>query len=71
MNENILKKFAPPTTNHLSRIYFELAKLGARALGEKRPWLYGNVKDAEDILALALQMSRYDPRLFLFFYPLL
>lgn len=64
MIREILKKFVPPTLNHLSRIYFELSKLGALASGERKPWPYGPVIDTESIFAIALQMSRYDPRLF-------
>ena len=64
MSKDILEKFIPPTADHLSRMYFELAQCGALALGERKSWPYGKVQDKEGILVLALEMSRYDPRLF-------
>lgn len=54
--------FEPPTTAHLSRMYFELAKIGAMSAGEKKPWAY-KIKDREELIALACDMSRFDPRL--------
>lgn len=48
---------------HLSRIYFELAGLGAKCAGAKRPWPY-KTGSKEELIALACDMSRYDPRLF-------
>ncbi|MCE9625442.1 MAG: hypothetical protein K8R69_08340, partial [Deltaproteobacteria bacterium] len=41
---------------------FELAKLGANCSGEKKPWPY-KPHDQEELLALAAEMSRFDPRL--------
>ena len=52
-----------PTEDHLARIYYELAELGAACVGEKRTWPY-LTKSAEELFALAAEMSRYDPRLF-------
>lgn len=52
----------PPTTAHLSRLYYELAGLGARAIGAKNQWPY-EWREPEELLGLACEMSRYDPRL--------
>ncbi|MBU0504766.1 hypothetical protein KJ708_02140 [bacterium] len=52
----------PPTLKHLSRMYYELAQLGARAIGEKEEWPYDYALK-EELLILGSQMSRYDPRL--------
>jgi hypothetical protein len=52
-----------PTEDHLARIYYELARLGATSVGEKRPWPY-QPQSREDLFCLAADMSRYDPRLF-------
>lgn len=54
---------SPPTTSHLSRMYYELSRLGARCVGMPKKWPYG-VLTHEQLLALAAEMSRYDPRLF-------
>ena len=54
---------SPPTRLHLSRMYHELARVGARAVGEMRPWPY-HVNTTEELVVLAADMSRYDPRLF-------
>jgi hypothetical protein len=51
-----------PTPNDLSRMYYELASLGAPASGEKKPWPY-RIASLEELLALASDMVRYDPRL--------
>lgn len=53
----------PPTLNHLSRAYFELAQIGARAVGEKKTWPYPK-QDHVGLLGLCAELSRYDPRLF-------
>ena len=53
----------PPTTKHLSRIYHELSKYGARAVGDESPWPY-QFEGLEELVALGADMSRYDPRLF-------
>lgn len=52
-----------PTEAHLSRMYFELAKLGAFCAGSNRPWPY-KITSKEELIALACDMSRFDPRLF-------
>lgn len=51
-----------PTTAHLSRAYYELAQLGARAAGAQRAWPYRPTAP-EELLALCADLSRYDPRL--------
>jgi hypothetical protein len=43
-------------------MYHELAKLGAPAVGRKQPWPY-DPNGPEELLALAGEMLRYDPRL--------
>lgn len=53
----------PPTQQHLSRVYAELAKYGARALGRHEEWPY-EYDSLENLISLAADMSRYDPRLF-------
>ncbi len=52
-----------PSTHDLARMYYELARLGARTVGKKCAWRY-NASSPETLLALAADMSRYDPRLF-------
>lgn len=54
---------AIPTTAHLARMYHELAKIGAASAGANRPWPY-RISSKEELLALACDMSRFDPRLF-------
>lgn len=51
-----------PTTAHLSRMYFELAKIGAASAGACKPWPY-KIGDKEGLISLACDMSRFDPRL--------
>ena len=51
-----------PTQNHLARMYYELAQHGALAMGEKKPWPY-RPKNLYELVALAADMSRFDPRL--------
>ncbi|MBI4124671.1 MAG: hypothetical protein HY609_07020 [Deltaproteobacteria bacterium] len=51
-----------PTEAHLARIYFELGRAGARAVGEKKPWPY-HIENREALLTLAADWSRFDPRL--------
>lgn len=43
-------------------MYYELAKIGAKATGEEGPWPY-KIENPESLIALAADMSRYDPRL--------
>ena len=52
-----------PTEKHLQRLYYELSLIGARAVGENQPWTY-SYTNREDLLVLAAQLSRFDPRLF-------
>jgi hypothetical protein len=51
-----------PDQATLTRLYYELGQLGARTLGHKTDWEYGS-PSAEDLVTLASQASRYDPRL--------
>ncbi|HUB07507.1 MAG TPA: hypothetical protein VMB50_10925 [Myxococcales bacterium] len=52
-------KVAP---SELPRLYFELARLGARAEGQNVPWHLGK-PSPEETLVLASDASRQDPRL--------
>lgn len=52
-----------PTTNHLNRAYFELGKIGADCVGVGKPWPY-KTQTKEELICLACDMSRFDPRLF-------
>ncbi len=52
-----------PTHQHLERAYYELQKIGARAVGHRSAWSY-HPKTNEELLALCAEMSRFDPRLF-------
>lgn len=57
--------FQIPTIAHLNRMYFELARIGANCVGAKASWPYDRIlKNKEKLLALASDMSRFDPRLF-------
>lgn len=51
-----------PNLNDLSRLYYELARYGAPAIGMKKSWPY-KTDSLEKLLALACDMVRYDPRL--------
>lgn len=51
-----------PNEPELERLYHELAALGAPAVGRHRPWPYAP-QNAEELIALAGEMLRYDPRL--------
>lgn len=53
----------PPTPSDLSRMYYELGRLGARCVGKKSPWRH-RIDNPLSLLTLASEMSRYDPRLF-------
>jgi hypothetical protein len=46
----------------LERLYHELARIGATAVGRKRPWPY-RPRTREELAVLAAEMLRYDPRL--------
>lgn len=51
-----------PTQAELERLYYELARIGATAVGRKRAWPY-NPRSLESLLALSSEMLRYDARL--------
>ncbi len=51
-----------PTEDDLARMYFELARLGASASGARAEWPYAPVSD-EELVCLAAEMTRHDPRL--------
>lgn len=51
-----------PTLQHLARLYYELGKKGARAVGRKNPWPY-QPSGIESLFALGADLSRFDPRL--------
>jgi hypothetical protein len=51
-----------PTQNELARLYHELARIGASSVGERKAWPYAP-ESPEQLIALASQMLRYDPRL--------
>lgn len=53
---------SPPTPDHLSRIYYELGKIGARSVGEKKKWTY-TPHSKEELFILGADWSRFDPRL--------
>lgn len=52
-----------PTESDLARIYYELSEIGARCVGKKAKWPYSKVNKI-NLIILAVEMSRYDPRLF-------
>lgn len=52
----------PPDEKTLSRVYYELSQLGAQASGAKEAWPY-HPNSNEELLAIAAELSRYDPRL--------
>lgn len=51
-----------PTPAELERLYHELARVGAPSVGRRSPWPYAP-RGVEELLALAGEMLRYDPRL--------
>ncbi|MFO8073426.1 MAG: hypothetical protein R6V85_16300 [Polyangia bacterium] len=51
-----------PEQSDLERLYRELARIGAPAVGRDRPWPY-RPRGREELLALAGEMLRHDPRL--------
>lgn len=57
-----MKLVRPPDEPTLSRLYFELGRLGARTIGREDDWEYGR-PTAEETVVLASQAARYDPRL--------
>ena len=52
----------PEGDAELARLYHELAAIGARVEGRKAPWRFGH-PSPEELLVLAAQASRRDPRL--------
>lgn len=52
-----------PNEDDLQRVYYELAAIGARCIGKKKKWPY-KAANKYELLALAAEMSRFDPRLF-------
>ena len=52
----------PESEAEIARLYHELSKLGARVEGRKAPWGFGS-PTAEEVLVLAAQAARRDPRL--------
>jgi hypothetical protein len=57
----LLLKHAP-TQSELARLYHELARVGASSVGERKAWPYAP-SSLEELIVLASQMLRYDPRL--------
>jgi hypothetical protein len=51
----------PPDEATLARLYYELGRLGARTVGRHTEWQYGS-PSAEELVVLASQAARYDPR---------
>lgn len=51
-----------PTEQDLTRLYFELAEIGAPCVGTKTEWQFHTLSK-EELLALAFEWIRYDPRL--------
>ncbi len=52
----------PLEERELPRLYHELGALGARAEGRRVPWRFGRPA-AEELVVLAAQAARHDPRL--------
>lgn len=52
-----------PTEKHLARMYHELGVRGASCEGTADPWPY-RPKSDEELICLAAEMARHDPRLF-------
>ena len=52
----------PSTEDELARLYHELAAIGARTEGRRRPWRWGK-PSPEELVVLAAQAARHDPRL--------
>ncbi|MEK7791086.1 MAG: hypothetical protein AAB309_05630 [Deltaproteobacteria bacterium] len=45
------------------RLYWELSRLGAPCIGKKKEWPYDVLKSKEELILLASDMLRFDPRL--------
>lgn len=52
----------PPSENHLSRLYYELGKVGARSAGSLEDWPC-QPESLEELVVIAAEWSRWDPRL--------
>jgi hypothetical protein len=52
----------PRGERELARLYHELGRMGARAEGRRYPWRHG-APTPEELVVLAAQASRHDPRL--------
>ena len=55
-----------PTQEDLMRLYWELSQMGAPCIGEKKKWAYHLPPprhSKEELVSLACEMVRYDPRL--------
>ena len=54
-----------PSDSDLMRLYWELSQIGADCVGDKVPWKYSlkSPKSKEELILLACEMLRYDPRL--------
>ena len=59
-NNFFLKRI--PIEQDFMRLYWELSKLGAPSVGKEVPWPY-KFSNKEDLIALACDILRYDPRL--------
>ncbi len=51
----------PPDEATLTRLYHELSRIGARAVGRRVEWRYGK-PGPEEVVVLASQVARHDPR---------
>jgi hypothetical protein len=52
----------PSGERELARLYHELSAVGARAEGRREPWSHGS-PSPEELVVLAAQAARHDPRL--------
>jgi hypothetical protein len=52
----------PHEQREVARLYHELAAVGGRVEGRRLPWRFGS-PSAEEVVVLAAQAARYDPRL--------
>lgn len=55
-------KVVPSSEAELARLYHELGRLGARAEGRRAPWRFG-APSPEELVVLAVQAARQEPRL--------
>ena len=52
----------PQASGEIARLYHELSRIGARVEGRRAPWRLGR-PSPEELVVLAAQASRHDPRL--------